>query len=223
MSARTKRNILLATVSALALAAVGYQYLPKTQSALPITTEKAGESIDDGVIVARKKVDFQAVIREAVEQRASFLTMTLSRDIVRDQHLETAIKYTPFPASTALVRVKYHVAYPIGYELRPNSFSVAGNKDGLVIELHRPQLIVGPAIKLLSYDILERGILIDEKAAVIELQQKIEPEAERLAVAVLRRSDVVPVSERALRRFLDPLLKLQTDDGTAPPITFEYK
>ena len=74
--------------------------------------DRTGETVDEGIIVKKKAVDYQAIISEAIADRASFLTLTLSRDIVRDQHLETAIKYTPFPASTARVRVKYHVEYP---------------------------------------------------------------------------------------------------------------
>ncbi|WP_271299199.1 hypothetical protein [Sphingomonas sp. CV7422] len=211
---------LLITVSVIALAASGFYLTRKSSPADPITMRQTGESTNDGLLVRRRLIDYQSVIKEAVAQRASFLTLTLSRDIVRDQDLKTSIRFTPFPASTARIRVKYHVEYPIGYVLAPGKFRVAGGEDGLVITLHKPRLIARPSVKLLSYDVLESGVLIDEKTALLELQQRIQPEAERLAKAVLRRPDVLPVSERALRGFLKTILERQ---GKAPPITFDYR
>ena len=61
-----------------------------------------------------------------------------------------------------------------------------------MLTMHRPRLIARPSVKLLSYEILERGILIDEKIALLELQQHIQPETEQLAKVVLRRPDVIP-------------------------------
>lgn len=216
---RATRKLLI-TVSVVALAAGGYYLTRDCQPDDPITKQKTGESTDNGLVVRRRLIDYQAVIKEAVAQKASFLTMTLSRDIVRDQDLKTSIKYTPFPDSTARIRVKYHVEYPIGYVLAPDKFRVDGDENGLVITLHRPRLIARPSVKLLSYDVLESGVLIDEKTALLKLQQRIQPEAERLAKAVLRRPDVIPVSERALRGFLTAVLERR---GKAPPITFDYR
>jgi hypothetical protein len=211
-------------VSAIALLAGAYLYLKgRHEPSDPMTTEQMGESNDGGLIVRRSKIDYQAIIKEAVTEKASFLTMLLAGDIVRDQNLKTSIRYTPLPDSTARIRVKYHVEYPIGYVLSPGKFRVSGGADGLVITLHKPRLIARPSVKLLSYDVLESGVLIDEKVALLDLQQRIQPEAERLAKAVLRRPDVIPISEKKLRGFLTPILKQQADGGNAPPITFEYR
>ena len=213
MRART----LLATVSAIALIAGAYVYT-RTAVSDPPTMEKTGETDDGGVMVRRKTIDWQVIVREAMAAKAAFLTMTLSRDIVRDQDLRTSIRYTPFPDSTARIRVKYHVEYPIGYVF--GKFTVTGGDGGLVITLHKPRLIARPSVKLLSYEVLDSGLLIDEKTALLALQQQIQPEAERLAKAVLRRPDVIPVSEAELRGFLTPILK---QAGSAPPITFVYR
>jgi len=217
---RGAKGKLLIAASVIALTAGGFYLTRKGSPADPITMRQTGESTNNGLLVRRRLIDYQTVIREAVAQKASFLTMTLSRDIVRDQDLKTSIRFTPFPDSTARIRVKYHVEYPIGYVLAPGKFRVTGDEDGLVITLHKPRLIARPSVKLLSYDVLESGVLIDEKTALLDLQQRIQPEAEKLAKAVLRRPDVVPVSERSLRAFLTGILERQ---GKAPPITFDYR
>lgn len=217
-----KRRTLLATVSAVALAAVGYNYLERRREPDgPTTTQPRGETTKNGPFTQKKIIDYQAIIKEAVAEKAAFLTLTLSDDIVRDQHISKSITFSPFPDSTALVRVKYHVEFPIGYVLSPGKFLVSGDRDGLVVTLHRPRLIARPSVKLLSYDVIESGILIDEKAALLELQQRIQPETEKLAKAALRRPDILPVSERSLRRFLQAFLKQQ---GEPPPsIKFQYR
>lgn len=216
-----KRGGLLAGVAVAALLATGYRYLrPDTD---PPTMRLTGEHTDEGLIVRRKTIDYQAVIAEAAASKASLLTMTVTREIVRNQQLSDSIRFTPFPASTALIRVRYRVEYPIGYLLSPGTFRVAGGASGLTITLHRPRLVARPSVRLLSYAILERGILIDEKSALLELQQRIEPEAERLAGDVLTRSDVVPTSERALRALIVPFLRRAGDGADPPPITFDYR
>ena len=216
-----QRRTLLATVSAIALVAVGYGYYERNRTSGPTTLQPTGESDDHGLIVRTKTIDYQAIIKEAVATKAAFLTLTLSDDLIRHQHLSKSIEFTPFPASTAEVRVKYHVEFPIGYLLSPGKFSVSGGKEGLVITLHRPRLIARPSVRLLSYDVVESGILIDEKTALLELQQRIQPESEKLAKAALLRPDILPVSENALRGFLQPFLKQQGQPP--PPIKFEYR
>jgi hypothetical protein len=188
----------------------------------PPTMSPAGEATQDNGFVKRKTVDYEAIIRSVLVRKASFLTLTLLQDIVRDQHLETSLSYTPLPASRATVRVKYHVEYPIGYVLTPNNFSVSGDAAGLVITLHRPQLIARPSVRLKSYQVLDSGYLIDEKTALLKLQQRIQPETEGRAAQILRRHEIIPQSERALRGFLQPILAKQAD-RPGPPITFRYR
>lgn len=211
------KAVLLAAVSVIALGG-GWYYFERSEGSPPPILTPYGEATDDGWIVDKKTIDYEAIVRSALENEASFLTLTVKRDMVRDQSLEASIDYTPFPASRARVRVKYHVEYPIGYVLK--RFSVSGGALGITITLPRPSLIARPSVRIQSYEILERGILIDEKTALLELQKRIQPDVEKRAPEVLRRRDVIPRSERALRSFLVTILKQQ---GTPPPITFRYR
>ena len=182
-----------------------------------------GEATDNGIIIKRRTIDYEAVIKSALVQEASFLTLTEKRDLIRDRHIATSIRFTPFPASHAMVRVRYHAEWPIGYLLKPGKFRVSGGAAGVVITLHRPRLIARPSVRIVSYEVLESGILVDEKLALLELQKRLQPEAEKRAAEILALPSVIPRSERALRGFLEPILKQQTDGQPPPPITFVYR
>ena len=205
-------------------AALTYYYSTREPSFdSPPTMTPAGEARQDGIIVKRKTIDYEAVIKSALAQKASFLTMTLEQDIVRDQHVETSIAYTPLPSSTARVRVKYRVEYPIGYDLARKNFAVSDGPGGLVVTLRRPKLIAQPSVRLKSYQVLDSGYLIDEKTALLKLQQRIQPETVKRAPTILRRLTVVSRSERALRDFLEPILRQQADGDRPPKLEFRYR
>lgn len=219
-----KSRTILTTVSVIALAAAGL-YLSEQGGAFsgPPTMTPAGETTDDGWIVKRRSVDYESIIKSALAEKASFLTLTLAQDIVRDRHVEKSIAYTPLPTSRARVQVKYHVEYPIGFVLTPGNFAVSGGPDRLVITLRRPQLIAQPSVRLKSYQVLDSGYLIDEKTALLKLQQSLQPEAVEKARVLLKRRDVVPRSEKVLRGFLEPILKQQAGSDPAPKLEFRYR
>jgi len=212
----------LAAVSAIALAAGLYSYLGP-QGSLPPIMNPTGEATGGGPFMKRKTIDYETVIRSAFTNEASFLTLTWKQTVVRDQHLERSIRFTPFPASRARVRVKYEVEYPIGYKLTPDRVRVSEDAEQVLLTLDRPELIARPSVRLLSYNILDGGILIDEEEALLELQQRIQPEAQRRAAEILGRRGIIPRSERALRRFLEPILTQQADGGSPPAIEFRYR
>ena len=212
---------LLAAASVVAIAAAGYHYLAPDNYFPPM--DQAGTTTRNGPFVRRETVDYEAVITEALSETVRFLTLTVTRQVVRDENLATSIRYLPLPSSRGRVRVLYRAEYPIGYDIGPGKFNVSGGSAGLVITLHRPRVVARPSVKLLSYKVLESGFLIDEESAIIELQQRIQPEAERLSATIARRDYVIPRSERVLRRFLQPLLAKAANGAAPPPITFRYE
>ena len=215
-----RTRIILATASVIALVA-GTTYYAADRGP-PIMT-KEGETTVQGLLTVRRTVDYETIIKTALTNKASFLTMTVSEEVVRDRELSKSIKYTSITASRARVRVKYRAEYPIGYVLSPGRFSVAMEGDDLVITLSRPQLIAKPSVTLLSHTILDLGFFLDEKTAVIELQQRIQPDVERRAARILSRPTIVPRSEQALRGFLTPLLAQSADGDKPPTIKFRYR
>lgn len=217
-----RKSTLLVAASAVAIAGAGLSLL-KREGSPPPEMDKKGEATDNGTIVKKKTIDYESVVRQALTERARFITLTLAREVIRDEQLETSIAYTPLPTSTARLRVRYHVEYAIGYELGPRHVWVDGGSDGLIITLRRPQLVARPSVRLLSYKVLDSGYLIDEKTALLKLQQRIQPEAEKRGSALLARADVVPRSERMLRGFLQPLLAKAAEGQAPPSISFRYR
>lgn len=215
------RAILLSTATLIAVGA--YLYLDRDEVSPPPVVQKTGETTEEGLITVRKTVDYEAILKSVLAEEASFLTLTVKRDVIRDKHISTSIKYTPFPASQARVRVKYHVEYPIGYNLRPGQFTVSRGPGGLTVTLPRPSLIARPSVNIQSYDVLESGILIKEKSALLELQKQLQPEAEKRAAVILRGPTVIPRSEKALRAFLQTAMRREADGGKLPAITFRYR
>ena len=215
-----RTRTIVAGVSALAIAAAVYNYVGD-EEAVPPTREQEGETVDNGVIVKKKTVDYVTLIRTAVADTPSFITLTVSRDKFRDRQFETSIIYTPLPSSTALIRVNYNVQYAIGHSLRPGRFSVTGGAEGLVVTLDRPRLVTRPSVQLKSYKVLDSGFLIDERTALIELQRRVLPLESRLAAQVVALPTVTQRSEQVLRRLLQTILKRE---GVAlPPITIKYR
>ena len=215
-----RTRTIVAGVSALAIAAAVYHYVGE-EEVVPPTREQEGETVDNGVIVKKKTVDYVTLIRTAVADTPSFITLKVSRDKFRDRQLETSIIYTPLPSSTALIRVYYNVQYAIGHSLRPGRFSVTGGAEGLVVTLDRPRLVTRPSVRLKSYKVLDSGFLIDERTALLELQQNILPKEQKLAAQVVALPTVTQRSEQVLRRMLQTILKRQ---GVAlPPITIKYR
>ena len=210
-------------VSALLLgsAGVAFYHYSSGGNSTPPTMSPDGSATDGGIIVTKKTIDWETVLKSALSEQAKFTTLTLALDSMRDQDIEIIVPVVG-NVSQARVRVKYHVEYPIGYVLEPGSFAVAQDAQGLVITLHRPELVGKPAVTLKSYEILDSGYLIDEKTALLELQQRIQPQAEARAAGILRRADIIPRSEKKLRDFLTPILAAK-GAGPAPQIRFAYR
>ena len=215
-----RTRTLLAGVSALAIAAAAYFYLGRDENLPPIMTAD-GETTERGILVTKKTVDYVTVINTAIAQKASFITLTVASNRIRDRKLKASINYTPLPSSTALIRVGYDVEYAIGYKFKPGRFSVTGGAQGLVVTLDRPAFVARPSVKLKSYKVIESGFLIDEKTALLELQQGILPIEQKRAARVLDRPDVIPRSEQVLRGFLQSVVRREGE--VVPPITFNYR
>ena len=185
------------------------------------TMQPDGFTEKKGVVTQTRTVDWQIVLKSAVEKKTSLLTLTKKYDIQRDRELTQSI--FKVEASNTRIRVKYHVEYPIGYVMTAGSFTVSGGADGLVLTMKRPQLIAKPSVRLDKAMVIDSGLLFDEQKALVKLQQSIQRVAEKRAKAVLRDKDVLPTSERALRAFLQPFLVAAADGKSVPPIKIIYR
>ena len=216
---KTKNVIFGCTV--LAVLAGAYVMSGAPDGSETVTMQEDGVTEEDGLIVNTKTVDWQAVLKRAVETKTSLLTITKRDDVQRDRELSQAV--FGVSASDTRVRVSYQVEYPIGYIMNADSFSVSGGDYGLILTLDRPQLVAKPSVTLQKAEVIDTGFLIDEQAALVKLQQDIQPTAEKQAAAILKEADVLVASEKALKDFLQPFLEAAADGGPVPTIKIVYR
>jgi hypothetical protein len=160
------------------------------------------------------------VTKSAVADQMKFLAAKVDREYAHVEHIQ---KSKLGFKSDATIIVNYAVEYSIGYDLRPESFSVSGDEKGITVTLHRPEVVASPAVRIISHEIPSKGILIDEKAAVIALDERLHAIARDRARAIRDDEAVIALCEKKLRDFLHDFLAKQPNVRVVPIITFAYK
>ena len=158
--------------------------------------------------------------KKVLEGQTTFLAAKVEREYVQVEHIQ---KSTLGWKSEATVIVKYGVEYSFGFDLRPDRFSLTGNRNGITITLSKPELVASPAITRLSHEIPSTGIFIDEQAAVIHLQERLYPTILYRSKDIQQEAAVQVLCEKRLADFLRDVLSRQPNFGVIPAITFEYK
>ena len=110
--------------------------------------------------------------------------------------------------------------YSFGYDLSPESFTVAADGTGITVTLKAPELVSSPAIGAISPEIPGKGLLIDEKAQVIALQQRLITAAAKQGDAIKAEEAVIALCERKLGEFLRDFLAKQPNVRSVPVIKF---
>ena len=164
--------------------------------------------------------DYLTQSKTALTEQMKFLAAKVDREYIQVQHIQ---KSTLGFNSDATILIRYAVEYSFGYDLRPDSFSISGNKDGITVTLGHPELVASPAVNILSHEIPSTGIFIDEKAAVIALQQQLFGLAKKQAGQIQRDEAVTAVCEKKLAEFLHDFLAKQPNVKAVPAIKFAYK
>lgn len=164
--------------------------------------------------------DYLTTTKKAISEQMKFLAATVDREYVQIEHIERSkigLK------SEATIILRYAVEYSVGFDLRPESFSLSTDNSGIVVSLKKPQLVASPSVKLLSYEIPSKGFLIDEKTAVIELQQQLNQVAQARGSDIAREEAVAALCEKKLAGFLIDFLSRQSNVKTVPAIRFVYQ
>jgi len=160
------------------------------------------------------------VTKKAITGQTRFLAARIDREYVHVEHIRRSALGIQ---SDATIILKYAVEYSVGYDLSPDSFSVAGDASGITVTLKRPELVASPAIGAISHEIASKGLLIDEKEHVIALQQRLTSIAEKQGDAIKKEEAVIALCERKLGDFLRDFLSKQPNVRSVPAITFAYR
>ena len=163
--------------------------------------------------------DYLSVTKKALSAQMKFLAAKVDREYVQVQHIERSVLKVPFDAT---IMVTYAVEYSFGYDLKPENFSVSGNGTGMVVKLRRPELVASPAVKIISQRIPGSAPFIDEKAAVIALQQQLHAIALKNAKTIQKDEAVIALCEKKLGEFLRDFLAKQPNVKVIPAISFVY-
>ena len=89
--------------------------------------------------------------------------------------------------------------------------------------LSKPDLIASPSVQKVTHDIPSTSVFIDEKSAIIQLQQQLPAIAKRHANEIKNEEAVIALCEKKLSEFLRDFLSRQPNVGVVPVIKFVYK
>lgn len=167
-----------------------------------------------------KFTDYLTESKKAIEGQMKFLAAKVDREYTLVEHLQ---KSTFGLKTNATIIVIYTVEYSFGYDLKPDSFTITGDKEGISITLNRPELVASPAVKIISHDIASKGVLIDEKAAIIALQQQLPTVALNRAKEIQKEEAVIALCEKKLSEFMRDFISKQPNVKLIPAIKFIYK
>lgn len=117
----------------------------------------------------------------------------------------------------------YTVEYAFGFDLQPDRFEILATPSGIEVRLVKPILEALPAVTPLRYEIPSRGFLTDEKAAVIEIQQRLPGIARNKGLAMAQEELIRAVCEKKLVAFLGDFMGKQPGVRQVPAIFVVYK
>jgi hypothetical protein len=167
-----------------------------------------------------KFLDYMTVTKKAMSGQMKFLGAKVDREYVQIENIQ---KSTMGLKSDATILVKYSVEYSFGYDLRPQSFSITGDKNSISVTVGKPEMIASPAVNIASFEIPNSSLFIDSKTAVIKLQQRLLPVALKQANDIKSEEAVQALCEKKLTELLRDFLSKQPGVGSVPVITIAYR
>lgn len=163
--------------------------------------------------------DYLTVTKRAISEQMKFLAAKVDREYVQVQHIERSVLMVPFDAT---VMVTYTVEYSFGYDLKPEALSISGDSTGIIIKRKKPELVASPSVEILSHRIVGSSLAIDERAAVIAIQQQLHSIASKNAMAIQSNEAVIALCEKKLTAFLHDFLAKQPNVKVVPAMHFVY-
>jgi hypothetical protein len=158
--------------------------------------------------------------KQTLGGQAKLLTATVTREEGLTQTITRA--FLPHVNSTGSVAMWYAAEYAFGYDLRPDQFDLRATASGIEVRVKKPALVTRPAVSKLTYKVLEGGVFVDEKAAVIKLYEEAAGRAARQGAAMANDPAVVALCEKKLLEFLYGFMEKQPGMKVVPRITIVY-
>ena len=224
MKPKTRITVVLLLAGGGAVAA-GWLYVHKVNEQRELdgkytSVRKELEVTEATLAEYRRYIDFVGEGRKFIMGQSKFLGAKVVRDYVHMQQLQESVVGIK---SDATVVVQYTVEFPVGFDLRPDRFTLSGDERRILVTLGRAELVASPSVQRVTHKIVSGGIFTDEKAAVIAIQQRLPVLAQKQSADILQDPAVVALSEKKLGEFLLDFMRKQPGVKFVPVIEFAYR
>lgn len=166
-----------------------------------------------------KYTDYIIESKKALEEQMKFLAAKVDREYVVVEHVQVSKLGV---TSDAAVKLTYAVEYSFGFDLKSGNYHISDGPEGITVTISKPSLVASPAVKPLSHEILNRGILTDEKSAIIEIQRNLPERALKDAAKIAEEEAIVALCEKKLIEFIREFLIKKPDVKFVPIIKVKY-
>jgi hypothetical protein len=224
---RTRKAAIAAVIVLLTggVVALGFSYIKQRDEQHELVEKllKVKEQLSvttDTLLGYTKYTDYVSETKKTVEGQAKFLAAKVVREYTLVEHIQRSVLGMK---SDATVIVKYTVDYSVGFDLKPGSFDIAGDRNKLKVTMNRPELVAAPAVASVTHEIVSKGVITDEKAAIIAIQQRLSLIAKTHSAAILREPAVIALSEKTFGAFLLDFMGKQPGVKFVPVIEFAYR
>jgi len=220
MTAFTKTIIATMAITAVATYLLTNKYAWGNIDPIVIQMQKENQRIEKDLIGYTKYTDYVSLGKQTLEGQAKLITAKVSKVYLRNQYIERNLRVF---SSKAAVALTYAVEYSVGFDLTPNKFDIVSTSEGIEIKVKRPVLVAKPAVSLLSYDMPEESLLIDEKDAILIIQKQL-PKLEESNGNnnVAKDPAVMALCEKRLIEFFHGFLAKQPGVKAVPYIKVTY-
>jgi hypothetical protein len=125
-------------------------------------------------------------------------------------------------ASKATVAIWHTTEYSFGYNLQPDQYDILAVPTGIEIRVKKPALVATPAVSNLKHKVLNDGILVDSKEALLRLQSEAAAGAKVRGEAMASTPEIVALCEKKLVEFVYSFLSKQPGVKVVPRISVVY-
>jgi hypothetical protein len=166
-----------------------------------------------------KFTDYITATTTALSEQTKLITAKVVRDYVHVEHIQRVMG--PI-SSYGAIQIDYTIEYSIGYDLSPKNFEVSSDDKGLIITLRRPSIVASPAVIRMRPEVINSGVFVSPRDAIIALQGELPTIARAKAPAVSKEEAVVALCEKKLGDFIQDFLSKQKGVSHVPKIRFVY-
>lgn len=163
---------------------------------------------------------YLTVGKQSLAEQMKLLSATVVREEGSTQIIEKSVLGL---ASTGVVAVTYTAEYAFGFDLAPGQYDLKATDKGIEVHVNPPRLVATPAVTQLRHRVVAGGLLTDEKAAIIRLQEEAARRAQRQGQAMASEPAVMALCEKSLTAFLYAFLEKQPGVKSVPRITVVYR